>query len=78
MFHSIFALYLTKEERARLARLLAEAGARATPEAPLAWLHLEARTLADPDAALTLTTWPGGEERTLGRAPFQWAGPTNG
>jgi hypothetical protein len=81
VFHSIFALYLTTDERARLAALLAEAGARATPAAPLAWLHLEARTLRDADAALSLTTWPGGEERTLGRAafhlgPVRWTGPT--
>lgn len=81
VFHSIFAQYLSPDERARLAALLAEAGARATPDAPFAWLRLEIETLGDPDAGLTLTTWPGGGERHLGRAafhvgPVSWTGPT--
>jgi hypothetical protein len=81
VFHSIFAQYLSPAERTRLAALLAKAGSRATSEAPFGWLRLEIETLGDPDAALTLTTWPGGEERNLGRAPFhvgpvRWTGPT--
>ncbi len=81
VFHSIFALYLSNDERVRLAAILAEAGERADRAAPLAWLRLEAATLGDPDAALTLTTWPDGQERALGRGafhlgPVRWTGPT--
>ena len=48
-------------------RAVAEAGARASDEAPLAWLRME------PDverAAIRITTWPGGEERLLARAGY--------
>ena len=48
------------------------AGARATPEAPLAWLRIEGDGL-EPGAAVTLTLWPGGETRLLGRADFHGA-----
>jgi hypothetical protein len=57
--------------------LLEDAGARATPQAPLAWLRLEPpnRTLAGRDvkpglAELRLTRWPGGSERLLAHAGY--------
>lgn len=49
--------------------LAALEAARATPDAPLARLAMEAD--ADPGgAALSLTLWPGGETRRLGRIDF--------
>ncbi|ROU01103.1 DUF2332 domain-containing protein [Histidinibacterium lentulum] len=54
-------------ERARAA--IEAAGARATPETPLAWLAME-NDGATPGAALTLRLWPGGELHDLGRIDF--------
>jgi hypothetical protein len=78
VFHSIVWQYLTDDERATAEAALANAGNRATRDAPLAWLRLE------PSADLThtelrITTWPAGEERLLARChyhlgPMQWVG----
>ncbi len=43
------------------------AAARATAEAPLAWLRMEP---ADELAEVRLAVWPGGEERRLCRAGY--------
>lgn len=72
--HTIMWQYMPQAEQTRTAAIIAEAGSRATRSAPLAWLRLE----ADGDsgsAAITLTTWPDGRERLLGRASFHgyWA-----
>lgn len=68
LMHSIVWQYLPPATQGRIAAAIARAGARATAEAPVAWLRLEAD--ADgPGAALTLTLWPGGE-RLLARADF--------
>ncbi len=67
VFHSIVMQYLADDERGAFERAVAEAGARASDEAPLAWLRME------PDverAAIRITTWPGGEERLLARAGY--------
>jgi hypothetical protein len=67
VFHSIVLQYLGRERAARLAALLADAGARASAAAPLAWLRLEPVLLPDGGLAfrVLLTTWPGGRERVL-------------
>lgn len=67
VFHSIVMQYLPDAERVRVAALLAEAGARASTEAPLARLAMES---VDELAELRLTLWPGGEERVIGRAGY--------
>jgi hypothetical protein len=69
VYHSIVWQYLPEPTRARIAAALGAAGGRATRAAPLAWLRLEPDAAA-PGAAVTLTTWPGGRERRLGRADF--------
>jgi hypothetical protein len=66
VFHSIMWWYLSEDERARVSDIIAAAGARATEDAPLAWLRLE--LLTSPEADLLLTQWPGGTETLLGRA----------
>ena len=66
VFHSIMWWYLPEDERTRVADIVAAAGARASEQAPLAWLRLELMGTVDPD--VRLTQWPGGEEVRLGRA----------
>lgn len=67
VYHSIVLQYLGEAERAAFDARLEEAAARATGEAPLAWLRMEP---ADELAAVRLTTWPGGEDRLLARAGY--------
>ncbi len=67
VFHSIVFQYLSEAERASFESDLREAAARATVDAPLAWLRMEP---AGELAEVRLTVWPGGEERLLGRAGY--------
>jgi hypothetical protein len=62
VFHSIMWGYMTDAERAHVSGTLHGAGERATETDPLAWLRMEPG--AD-QADVTLTTWPGGEERVI-------------
>jgi hypothetical protein len=76
VYHSIFWGYLTDDDRNRIIDALTGAGERATPTEPLAWLRME----PGPDQAdVTLTTWPGGDERVIAHAgyhgrPVEWIG----
>ena len=67
LYHSIMWQYMPGETREDIAGALRDAGARATREAPLAWLRFEPST---PEARpeLRLTLWPGGVERRLATA----------
>ena len=65
--HTVAWQYLPAEARATGDALIGAAGARASPDAPLARLGMESD--GRPDAALTLTTWLGGTE-SLGRVDF--------
>jgi hypothetical protein len=65
--HSIVWQYVPRASRDRLRAALRDAGARATPDAPLAWLRMEP---AGPVADLRLTSWPGGDEVVLGTAGY--------
>jgi hypothetical protein len=76
VFHSIMWGYMTDEERARVTKAITETGERATPSEPIAWLRMEPG--AD-QADVTLTTWPGGDERVIAYAgyhgrPVKWIG----
>src|SRR4051794_21461895 len=76
VYHSVFWGYLTDDDRARVTAALEAAGERATDTEPLAWLRMEPG--AD-QADVTLTTWPGGEERVIAHAgyhgrPVRWLG----
>ncbi len=69
LMHSITWQYFAGATRDRVAAALADAGATATRDTPLAWLRFE------PDgtrgtAAILLTLWPGGETRALGRGDY--------
>ncbi len=67
VFHSVVRPYLGKESCGRMDEILEEAGARATREAPLAWLAMEP---AEKETAVDLTLWPGGGRRRIAEAGF--------
>ncbi|HEU0103059.1 MAG TPA: DUF2332 domain-containing protein [Mycobacteriales bacterium] len=80
VWHSVVWQYLDPGERDALDGLLAEAGERATTQAPLARLSLEPERPSG-DAfrfGVDLTTWPGGIRRRLATArghgpPVRWS-----
>jgi hypothetical protein len=76
VFHSIVWQYLPDEKRDAVRRVLDEAGARASEDAPLAWLRLEPRPPSLGTPEVRLTQWPGGAERRLATATFH-AGPVH-
>jgi hypothetical protein len=67
VYHSIVMQYLTEADRESLQRILRDAGNRATPSAPLAWLRMEP---AGPHADVHLTMWPGGADRLLAQCGY--------
>ena len=71
VYHSIFLQYPPREARAAIIDAIQSAGARATANAPLAWVRLEPEALTDnvrdsPRMVIDITTWPGGQRRILG------------
>jgi len=64
LYHSIVWQYLPPDVRATLRALIDEAGARATPAAPFAWLAFEPVS-ASATPHLALTRWPGGQRVVL-------------
>lgn len=79
VYHTVAWQYFPPEVQARGEAILQEAGQRATQDAPLARLSMEADDGPAPGARLALTTWPGGETRELARVDFhgrwlRWAG----
>lgn len=68
IYHSIVWQYLPDATRTRIEAAMAQAGARATPERPLAWVMLETNRQTF-SHELIVRYWPGGAEpRVLGRA----------
>ena len=70
VYHSIVWQYLDATERAQIMQALDDAGATATRDAPLAWLRLEPPVGTQSPVELTVTVWPGGDERVLAVAGF--------
>lgn len=68
--HTIAWQYFPAETQARCLAALEAAGARATKDAPLARLSMEADGHKGEGAAITLTLWPGGQIVALGRVDF--------
>jgi hypothetical protein len=73
--HSIMFQYLSVDERQSMLAVLADAGERATRDAPLAWLRMEP---GSDTAEIRLTTWPGATSRLLATSgfhgpPIHWA-----
>lgn len=67
IFHTVMWQYLPQEVQASIEASLAQAGARATRDAPLARLAMEPGEDPTRPMELGLTQWPGGERRTLAR-----------
>jgi hypothetical protein len=65
--HTIVLQYLSPAQRQRFRSTLADAGRRATVDAPVAWLRMEP---GGERAELRLTMWPGGEDRLLATAGY--------
>ncbi len=70
LFHTVVWQYLPDATRQAIEDAMQREGARATPDAPLAWLRMETLTNTDPCPVLQLTLWPDGETRTLALADF--------
>jgi hypothetical protein len=70
LFHSVVWWYIPEAERKRIARAMDAHAARATADAPLAWLRMEGARVEE--AELRLRLWPGGEDTLLGAV--QWHG----
>jgi hypothetical protein len=73
VFHSIMWQYMSAFEQQRVARIIEEAGSRASADAPLAWLRMEPghdRPLTQ-GYEVTLRIYPGFHERVI--AIFQHA-----
>jgi hypothetical protein len=70
LFHSVMWMYVPEAERRRIHALMESAGARATHEAPLAWLRMESANFEH--CEIRLRTWPG-EERLLGKCHYHGA-----
>jgi hypothetical protein len=75
VFHSIVWQYLPDDTRATVLATLADAGARATDDAPLAYLRLEPNVDTWFPAELRLTRWPGPavEDELLANAGFHYS-----
>ena len=71
VFHSVMWMYVPEAERQRIGALLEEAGTRATHEAPFAWLRMEGVNYDH--CEIRLRSWPGGEDRLLGRCHYHGA-----
>lgn len=64
LMHSIVWQYVPEDQQQRVTAAMEAAGNRARPDAPLAWIALEAnRTVHRHE--LRLSYWPGGEHETL-------------
>jgi hypothetical protein len=71
VYHSVFLQYPPKPVREAIIAAIQDAGAHATPAAPLVWVRLEPEGVTDGVTnglrfVIDLTTWPGGERRILG------------
>lgn len=69
IFHTIAWQYFPTSQQAKGEALIEDAGQRATPDRPLAWLRMEADA-ATRGASVTARLWPGDHLIQLGRADF--------
>jgi hypothetical protein len=67
--HSVMWQYLPEPTRAAVRANIARAAELASPDAPFAWLRMEADGQRG-SASVRLTSWPDGEEREIARADF--------
>jgi hypothetical protein len=67
VFHTIVWQYLSRRSRERVINAIETAGGRARRDRPLAWLRLEP---GEEMAELSLTMWPGGDEKRLAASGY--------
>jgi len=79
IYSTIAWQYFPADRQAAGTAMIAQAGATATPDAPLAWFGME-NDGGKRGAALTLRLWPGDVTLNLGRADFhgRWTNWTGG
>jgi hypothetical protein len=65
VYHSIFWQYLPAQTQAALEQAIAELGARATNDAPMAWLRMEPQAANLAQIEVRLTLWPLAPDRRL-------------
>ena len=65
LYHSVFWQYMPAERQAALTAVIEDLGARASSEAPFAWLRMEPPPQNMAGMEVRLTMWPGREERIL-------------
>ena len=70
VYHSIFFQYMDEDERERFITAIEEAGSRATPASPLAWVRFEP---GEDQAETRLKLWPGGHDRSVATSGFHGA-----
>jgi hypothetical protein len=72
IMHSVVWQYLEEETAAAITEAIAEAGATASPDSPLAWLRLEPNPETYAPAELKVTIWNGSDpqERLLATTSF--------
>ena len=70
LFHTIVWQYLPEETKSRIENAMAVAASRATADAPLAWLSMEADRKEVDSASLRLRMWPTGGGVELARTDF--------
>ena len=69
VFHSIVLIYFSPQDHARVTDIIADAGKKATSNAPLAWLSMEPDGEGQDNVHLTL--WPGGIRQPIASAGYQ-------
>jgi hypothetical protein len=70
LYHSVVWQYLPVETRRRVTTALERAGSSSAASAPLAWLRMEPGHDPAKSAEVTLTQWPGGQQRLLARTGY--------
>lgn len=65
LYHSVFWQYMPPESQSALAHVITHHGAKATPDAPFAWLRMEPAPDNMAVMEVRLTMWPDGEDRLL-------------
>ncbi|WP_166418861.1 DUF2332 domain-containing protein [Cochlodiniinecator piscidefendens] len=69
IYHTVAWQYFPPQVQAKGKAMIEDFGASATPDAPLAWLSMEADDKGK-GAALSLRLWPGNHHYNLGRVDF--------
>jgi hypothetical protein len=77
VWQSVFAQYLTSEDRDDVTAVMEAAGAQATDDVPLVWARMEPSSDPLQGFGVRVKCWPGGEEILLARCgdhgpPVRW------